>query len=361
LRVLLLSPDDRADVHCGDTSYTADLLAAGPGMGVEYTSYIDAVASGTLRELDRRRALRTQPGVAIRSILTNKLRSTGLAFREPIRAFAVESRAFDVIHVHAMNVRLECGNLPLVASNAATLMRLYRDAFGWGPRRLEVATQLERFFAKSATLHLSLDVRAADIFMPFSRHLTGEVIHADRFEVIPPWIAGGGRTPVPRTPRVGMIANDFLAKGGHEAVELTRAVGIGLDVVGCAPPPRLANATHVSFVGRVPRAHLLDKILPGWSALIHLTRADGYPLVTLEAMSRSVPVLGSRYWALPEQIGTAGCCPPASDRAVALQAMLAANQAYRDAAFERWRTEFAPDVVQRRLRNAYSTAVERHP
>src|SRR5665213_4036320 len=113
MRVLLMSPVAGQDVPGGDVAYTEALLAR-PPTGVTYTSYVDALAEGSLVERGRRPRHGSISGTDVvvlgaRAVELG-LRASGLMFRESYRYLTVDPDAFDLMHAHIFAIRLIASN-----------------------------------------------------------------------------------------------------------------------------------------------------------------------------------------------------------------------------------------------------------
>jgi glycosyltransferase involved in cell wall biosynthesis len=82
----------------------------------------------------------------------------------------------------------------------------------------------------------------------------------------------------------------------------------------------LGIGSAVSFLGRVPRANLVD-LYGSAVAFCHPARTDNFPTTVIEAMACGLAPLVSDFGALPEMVGEAGLIHPRGD-AVCLQAQL---------------------------------------
>lgn len=325
LRVLLMSAVPTRDPHSGDVTYTEQLLA-NPPPGVEYTTYDSAARDGTLREIGSRSELaaaagRHRAGPLLRGLgaaalrkVESGVRSTGRAFREPIRIMEADPDAFDLVHVHVFNTRFVGASPPVVMSAAGPLEWVYADAWGWSPDRVRRANQLDTGLATilDATLHARRLGRARR-FIAFSEHLRSWMrdrgVDSTRIDVVPNYVEPPTTAParsagqVPR--RLGFIAKDFNAKGGPDvlaAFEILRLERPDLElvIVGSETPPRLTLPDGVDWRPFVPRSELLTSLLPTIDVLLHPSHFDGLPYAPMEALALGIPLVVSEYRALPE-------------------------------------------------------------
>lgn len=380
LRVLLLSPSPGVDVPCGDVTYT-EVLLADPPPGVVYTPYPDALRNGSLRELSSRsgwsgaRTARWKGAWYLGvSAAANRIRRTGLAFREPIRVFEVDAGAFDLIHVHVFSIRFVGEHPPIVASSACPLRYLYRDAFGWPMWRVRAA---EAFDAALATVlradrnmyRLRRAARAIPFTEPQAEAYRRSSFPAERIDVIPIPVRDEAalRDATRRPTTIGFVAKDFDAKGGNEVLEAfdrLRSEHPELRLVIAGSPPRLSpeelHRRNITWIPYVERHHLLTKVLPEFDILAYPTHFDGLPFVVVEAMSAGIPVVSSDYLALPSIVAEAGLSVPARapDVAGAIRVLLDPERHRRAAVAARTRYEnvFHSEVVVAQLGASYRRA-----
>ena len=86
MKVLLISPVRGLDPPCGDITYTEELIS-NMCQGVDYVTYDQAIADGSLVELTRRN-WRIAPFLLILNKLINFLRKRQFLFWEPFRFFS---------------------------------------------------------------------------------------------------------------------------------------------------------------------------------------------------------------------------------------------------------------------------------
>ena len=323
VRVLLMSPVAGVDPPGGDIAYTGSLLARPPD-GVTYTTYVDALAEGSLVERGRRpghgRVGPTDAAVLAARVVEHGLRRTGLLYREPYRYLTVAPGAFDLVHAHLFPVRLLGHPLPLVTSSGMPLPVLYEDRFGWSHRHVEAATRVERLLSTVLGTEVSwFPPRRAGITMVQSDHYRDRLLGAGAApeRVVTQALGIEGRAGTPRTgpPRtVGFVSTVFEEKGGPTVLAAFAGLvaahpGARLVVVG-TPPRRLdpvLPAGSVEWLGRVPRQELLDTVYPRIDVLALPTACDsGTPYVVLEALQRGIPVVASDLPWLDEGLTGAG-------------------------------------------------------
>ncbi len=376
--MLLLSPLPGLDPMNGDVTYTTSLLA-NPPPGVSYTTYSEALADGTLSEFTLRA---TAPhdglprlGIAGLNSFINRLRRSGLLFREPTRLLSLRSGSYDLVHCHVFNVHWVERDCPVVLSNANPITWLYSDAFKWPGPRVSLASGAESLVAALLDVeHSSFRlVHSARVIAFTDKLAEWYEIHRvprPRIDVVPCF------TAIPEHPRprrnppfVVGFAGDWTAKGGYTALcafeELAeRLPRVRFKVVSDFPPSvaeRLARcgATTSKRLGR-------DTFLSGWlpsiDVLAYPSEFDGLPLTLLEAMALGVPVATSDYGALPAVVGDGGLVSPVGDPATLadnLAELLDAGTNDHVGALGRQRVtqHYSPDVVVKQLRASYDRAL----
>jgi len=384
LRVLLLSPVEGIDPACGDTVYTAELMAS-PPPGVEYEDYASALAGGRLVEHGRREALLAARGAQRISELASVgrarfidgLRRRGVLFREPFREFSVRPGTYDLVHCHVFSVSFR-NRLPLVISNAGLLDDLYLGARRWSPRRVRRAVHGDALLAAAMGVqHASLRAPKADRFVCFTDSLRDALVARGavdpaQVEIIPiPVRVTRQRAEKPPT-TIGFIATDFEAKGGATVLRAWSLIQSALPrcrllIVGSEPRLSAAEAlaARVEWLPRVSRDHLVRDLLPSVDVLAYPTRADGMPLVVLEALGAGIPAAVSDYRALPEIIGghgNGGLVSGIDDAPGLANNLLRLLRSEEHAEFSArarrlYECRYSPVAVGAKLRSAYDAAI----
>ncbi len=336
VRVLLLSPLPGIDPPCGDVTYSESLLDH-PPPGVEYVTYAEALADGTLVELGRRADLARSTGLGkvraaariLRERAVNTLRHRGLLFAEPFRHFSVSPGIYDVVHCHVFSASFGELDAALVVSNAAPIEDLYLGARGWGARHVRIAATADRLLARwLGVQHTSYELPRADVVVSFTETFRTELARrgsaaADRIRVAPCFVDRNPRPEAHHPPyRIGFVATAFEAKGGptviaaFEEVRQSRPDAV-LSIIGS--PPRMTAREQqdhgIEWLGRVDRDELMSVHLPRFDIFAYPTLADGLPLSVLEVMALGIPVVTSDFAAMPEIVGhgTAGRVVPQHD------------------------------------------------
>ena len=317
IRVLLVSPVRALDIQNGDVSYTEGLIA-GASERIDYTTYDDALADGRLVEVNAYRHA-TSFASRVRSFIPaveNRLRRREWLFREPYRYYNVTPGCFDLIHVHVFSVSLRETTLPLVMSTMLPQHFLYRDAENWARVRLALAVFAEKVLARfhdvqQNTYRLNKIASLVSVSEFCAREYVGQgTVTRDQTQVVSCPVTEPSVTPAPIPGHIGFIARDFDVKGGQLVLDAYRLMrqsrsDISLTIVGS--DSRISQEEgrnlNISWLPRVSRDEVLNRILPKLDVFVYPTTFDGLPLIVCEALSLGVPVITSAYGALPEAIG----------------------------------------------------------
>jgi glycosyltransferase involved in cell wall biosynthesis len=314
IRCLLMSPIAPPDPDNGDAQFTRDLLAHPPG-GVEFVSYVDALASGqirwgpSLKQLDSWRGSGRDGWVMAPRAGLHLIRRAGLLLPDPLRWVRVLA-PFDVVHVHCMPVRFLGRVPPIVASDSSGTFWYWTAARGMTDRRVRRLLGRERRVARVlGYLHPSARPEQAArllLFVDAGRALL-EGVGASTEGALrcPPGVplpgtgtGGDGRT-------LAFVGRDFEAKGGDIALRVLQRVrrshpGIRLLVAGAdGPDPGLDGVT---WLGPRPREELYRELYARADLFLYPTRFDCAPLVVMEALAHGLPVVAPRAFALPELV-----------------------------------------------------------
>jgi glycosyltransferase involved in cell wall biosynthesis len=383
MRVLLMSPVAGHDVPGGDVAYTEALLAR-PPTGVTYTSYVDALAEGSLVERGRRPRHGSISGTDVvvlgaRAVELG-LRASGLMFRESYRYLTVDPDAFDLVHAHIFAIRLIASDLPLVTSSGFPLSVLYEDRFYWTHRRVIVAAAADRVMSRVVGAEIPwLPPRRASRTMVQSAHYRNRLIEGgagpDRVAVRTLGIEGRGSTPRNRRPTtVGFVTTTFEQKGGSTVLEAFRRLlaerpDARLVIVGSerGPSPDGLPAESVTWMGMVPRRRLLEEILPAVDVMVLPTHCDsGPPFAILEALQRGIPVVTSDLVWIDEELAGPGVRRVPVDPTLVAAALidLLDEDTYRRAsaaAVALWEARYTMDAVAEQVGATYREALAAGP
>lgn len=306
LNVLLFSPLRGLDSQSGDLSYTESLLAE-PPPGVTYTTYLQALAEGSLRVRGRRRKHGPQRLVDAFILLFRVLESSlsGIViYKEPMWFVSVDGR-FDLVHSHLFSIVQVGPKVPVVSSSGMPLSVLYQERERWGGPRRWIADVWRRATTWLFRGHTpGLLCQPPDLLTVYTEEYARQVggrHHCD-VQVLGQYLPDQPRpsTQRPYGPvRLGFVGGDFLRKGGDlalEAVRLLRQRGFPAElVVVSADPmaPELVGQSGLNyFAPGASHAEVVDVILPGLDLLMLPSRADcGAPVTVMEALRAGVPVL----------------------------------------------------------------------
>ena len=378
-----MSPVSGHDISGGDVAYT-EALVARPPEGVSYTTYVDALADGTLVERGRRPkhgAMRGTDALVLGARAVELgFRKSGLMFREPYRYLTVEPGAFDLIHAHVFPVRLIDTDVPLVTSSGFPLPVLYEDRFGWSHRHVVAATAAERLLARGVGAEVSwLPPRRAARAMVQSLHYRDGLVAAgaDPEVVVVRTLGIEGEAGSPRTGRpmtVGFVSTMFEEKGGRVLLAafqelLAEQPDARLVIVGSERRPTGVELPDgsVDWVGRVGRQRVLDELLGTIDVLAHPTRCDsGPPYVILEALQRGIPVVTSDLAWIDEGLTGPGVrrVPPQPSPVGGALVDLFDPDTYRKAsqgAIDLWQARYSMEVLAELIGASYREALGARP
>lgn len=390
MKVLLISPLHKLDPPCGDITYTQTLLAHPPA-GVEYETYAEALARGTLQEHGTGRALKAsvkaRRDVAGEFALTaigkaiSLLRERRRLFWEPFRFFSVRPGEYDAIHLHVFSARFSNLNCPLVVSSGSPQRYLYTEAREYSERQTDRMEKAEVRMAKvlgiNANSYYLPQTSRLMVYTQFAKswYTDRAILPASLIDINPIFLPSSPLVvPSPHPTRIGFIAKDFAAKGGPtllQAFEQVRAKRPGalLHIVGCPAQMGEAEAVQrgVTWTAYVPRETLMNKILPTFDVFAYPTHLDCISYVMLEAMSRGIAVATSDYPSMPETVnyGKAGLVSSVGDvEALATNILTLlepkANAHYRCAARRHFEETYSADAVRPRLRASYEAAINQN-
>ena len=376
LRVLLVSPVPERDPPTGDVTYTEELLR-NPPAGVEYETYAEALAAGRLVEHASRRSQQSRRTVGERwrilhQALLNKVRSTGILWREPFRYFSVEEGAYDAIHVHVFSIRWLGPTPPIVVSNGAPQPDLYRDGYGWSQRRVSGTWAAERLLSRLLRVEQPVcRLESAAAVVTFTDHLREFYLHhrlcaPDLVATIPCPTRRSARPTLSRAPStVGFVARNFVAKGGPTVAaawpEIRRAhPEARLLIAGSEVPEEVERLDGVVSLGSLPRDELMSEFFAHLDVFAYPTTFDGGSLVMQEALAHAIPTVTSDYGPMPEMIGNgmAGAVVAAGDQAGLAQEVIKLLDPDHHAEVSRrtadwFDSRFADDVVRESLGRVY--------
>jgi glycosyltransferase involved in cell wall biosynthesis len=383
LRVLLFSPVAPFDPPSGDLAYT-DALLTEPPPGVEYVTYPEALAAGTVKVRGRRprnggRQLVDRTLLVVRSSEWLMRRSKQM-FREPCWFISISPKAFDVVHQHLFPIRQVGPRIPVVSSAGYPLTVRYQDHDGWGADRAARAEALERLYARALDIHNPwLRGVHGSVMTVYTRHFQERLIEqgtaAAAIEVIGTALPAL-KLPAPRSDgrTLGFVGRDFIRKGGDLALQAfqllqARQPSLKLRVVTskCHADAIPSDHPGVTVALDESREQLLRDHLPEIDLLLLPTRSDcGAPYALIEALQAGIPAVTSNNPWLDERLSAPAVRRVAGDPleiATAAEQMLAPStlQAARGAARELWQSAFSMRSVHDELLGAYDRAMHEKP
>lgn len=310
IHVLLVSPraPEEDTTRCGDHTYT-DLLLRYPPPGVVYHHFDDLLASG------RARPVRSVYG------LTDLL--TRLRVLPPDMWFKAVEVDFvpDVLHIHGFSALVRfprtSHSRPRIILGTST--GSYSDLkyyHGWSPRELRRKRSLKRAYLKYIrAFDSSLSPELATSVLTWSDfarglHLDEGFVEKSQIHTLYPGLPKPQSVPPETTgnPLTFLfVGRDFDRKNGPMVVDAFRIVhakypGTQLLLIGHPKNGETIVSEGVLHRHFVPREELLKEIYPRADVFVLPSRAEGFGLVFLEAMSFGIPSIAVDAWAMPEII-----------------------------------------------------------
>lgn len=310
INVLLVSPrlppsDSR---FVGDYAYTETLLKY-PPPDVRYYHYEDLIASGQVRKhlwLHR---------------IGYRLRRWGILAPDLWAEYIVSDFVPDILHIVSFSAVVRFPrNTPPVPTVLSMSVGSYSDLryyLGWPEERVRRARWRKRQYLRLIDAHDSSlrPEKAAHVLVwsEFSKrmHLEEGYVRPDQIEVLYPGLPWRGNTPRKRTNEDGVtflfVGRDFERKNGPLVLEAFRRVRaqhpearlIVVSRPADGKPIVEPGVTHYLFL---PRQELLDRIYPQADVLVLPSRAEGFGLALLEAMSCNLALIGVNAYAMSEII-----------------------------------------------------------
>jgi glycosyltransferase involved in cell wall biosynthesis len=372
LRVLLFSPVRDVDPASGDVVYTETLLE-NPPEGVEFTTYVDAIANGTVRVRGRKppRGSFTATDLLLLGIRTVEwtARRAGAMFREPSWYVTIDDSAFDVVHQHLFSVRQVGSRLPVVSSAGCPLEPLYEAHDGWTPRRARTAARLERAYVSLTRQHHPVySRRSPGLRTVYTEHfaawLRARGVPTERMRVVGQGLPDREPPPPSVHGRIGFVGRDFHRKGGDLVVESFRRLrsehpGMSLLIATTAQYAASISLTDgIEILVDPGRTRVLEE-LDRLDVLVMPSRLDcGAPYTVLEALRAGTPVVLSDCEWLDSRLVAPAVqrCEPhvgAVTDAIATVLDRLARDDLRDQARKLFLQSFAIDDVTDELRSLY--------
>lgn len=310
INVLLISPKmPQSDPRFGgDHAYT-EMLLTHPPEGVRYFFYEDLIAGGEIRT---HRVL---------NALVPRLVQYGVLPPDVWAVFLVSNFVPDLIHVYGFSAHIafpkRCGSpIPLILSQGTGGASDLLYYLGWNEDRARRARRVEALVLKLLRIYnSSLNPGHASrilVWSEFSRqmHLWDDITRPEQMEILRPGLVDPGISRV-RSGQRGItflfIGRDFARKNGHLVLEAFRRVRASnphayLHIIGNPPGNTMIVEDGIVHERFVTRRELYARVYPQADVLVLPSRAEGFGLVLLEAMSFGMPVIGIDAWAMPEVV-----------------------------------------------------------
>jgi glycosyltransferase involved in cell wall biosynthesis len=253
---------------------------------------------------------------------------------------------------------------------------------GWDDPRLKRARRIKRCYLAAVGAHDSSlrPERAAHIvtWSSFSRqmHLDEGRVRPDQISILHPGLpqppvaaarASRGGSPVTFI----FVGREFERKNGYLVLDAFRSVHAGhphtrLLLVSAPQDGRVITEAGVAHRLFAPRAELLSTLYPQADVLLLPSKAEGYGLAIVEAMSFGLPAIAVDAWAMPEIVehGVNGFLirPNSLDDLIAAMSRLAGQPellpALRQASLSIFRSRFSIEAHNLQLARVYADALK---
>ena len=354
MRVLLVSPDRAYDQVCGDDVVTRLLLDHAPD-GVSYDAYQAALRAGRIR--------RARPLAAwLASLIMHSRPPAGVAYRwgalppwryrlwgkltpdrpdEDVQWLAVPPTAgYDLVHAFSHPVAFDGPRPPVVLHTGTANSDRLLNYYGYAPAlAARVARRDARLLARLGVLHdLYHASEAAAVVVPsryaWDLHLAGGVPEAKlrliRFGFAAPAAAHApSPVPAPGVCRFTLVGHQFWRKGGRALVAAFDRLRrlhpeARLTIVSAVAPAELGVPLDgITVVPGLPREAVYREVYPTTDVYLLPSKAEGYGMSVVEAMSFGLPVIASAISSLPELVadGESGLLVPPDDADALFDAM----------------------------------------
>lgn len=373
MKVLLISPVRGLDPPCGDITYTAELIS-NMSEDVEYVTYDQALADGSLVELTRRN-WRIAPFLLILNKIVNKLRQLRWIYWEPFRFFNIQPGVYDLVHVHVFPFRFRNICCPILYSAGAPLDDVYRDRRKYSKVRTRLLSDLESFLCRLLQVnHSTFFLPQVDCMAVYTDYYCDRIkdvsrSHNCRVVKLPISLGNASLSRLSNDGvRFGFVAYDFDAKGGQTLLAAYRRVRIldksaTLHIVGNVPV-ELHEEVGVSLYGTVDRDFIAHQFLPKVDVFVYPTPHDCFSYVMLEALRAGCAVCTSDYVSMPEAVdyGNAGLISPVGNSDVLAENMIqmldpAIRSKFQAAARKQFEKKFDSAVVLSNMYDLYTNLV----
>jgi glycosyltransferase involved in cell wall biosynthesis len=223
----------------------------------------------------------------------------------------------DILHIYGFSATVSLKSkrqIPVVlgqGTGGALDLRFYH---GWEQKRIRQTRWRKMLYLKLVgaydTSQNPRNAAAIHVWSEFSKslHLAEGLLRPHQIEVIAPGLPYYGHR------RQGLnsdvvtflfIGRDFDRKNGPLMVDAFHRVrdkhsSVRLILVGITPGSQTITEEGITHHQFVPRHELYERIYPQADVLVLPSKAEGFGLVLLEAMSFGMPVISIQAWAMPE-------------------------------------------------------------
>lgn len=308
--VLLISPrlESTDKRYGGDYGYT-DLMLEYPPTGINYLHYEDLILRG-----DARKSLNYHR-------IGSRLKKYGVLPPDYWGEYIDVDLVPDLIHIYGFSARVNLtagprhDRIPIILGTSTGSYSDLKYYLGWPDQKIERYRNRKRNFLKLINAHdTSLRPEHAVRVLVWSEfaatmHLEDGIVLREQLEVLPPGLNQLPRvapdTRPQRTVTFLYIGSDFERKNGQMVLDAFRFVRADfpdtrLILIGKPRDGRTFTEPGVEHHHFVPRSQLLTEIYQAADVLVLPSKAEGFGLVLVEAMSAGLATIAVRAWAMPE-------------------------------------------------------------
>lgn len=308
IKVLLVSPrlPQQNNNYCGDYAYT-DLLLRHPPENVIYWHYEDLIAQGKAYRLNYYHSI------------GYRLLKWGLLPPDLWAEYIATSVKPDIIHIYGyssvVKLHRSISPVPIILGSGTGSYSDLKYYWGWHESRIKQMRSRKRLYLRAIDAHdSSLRPERASKVLTWSQfsqsmHLDEGYVCSEQMKILPPGLLSDrdARTGLSQSDEITFlfVGRDFARKNGYMVVEAFRQVRqqhpkAELIAIGMPPDGETIQEPGIHHRHFVPREELFDALYSQADVLVLPSRAEGFGLVIVEAMSMGLAIIAVNDWAMPE-------------------------------------------------------------
>jgi glycosyltransferase involved in cell wall biosynthesis len=239
------------------------------------------------------------------------LRKYKLLFPDVETFFIRMKEKFDLIHLHIYSAKfLNKEEIPIILSDSSASYIFLRDYLKWKEEKIKLYYLIGKAIYKTLGIyHQLLNLRDATKLIVWSEF--AKKIHMDfgneeeKIEVVPPGLSlGKTKEKIDDIIRL-LFIGDFQRKGGDLVLRAFERVekdydNIQLEMITNLPGDIKIKSEKIISRAPVRREELLKEIYPRADVFVFPTRAEGFGISCIEAMSFGIPIITTNISAMPE-------------------------------------------------------------